>query len=88
MAIAKIVQRFMGAGQPPTSVQPSAERKEAGASPSVKESATPRPVDFVSEDDVKAAIKKGQKIYIGAHTIVTPSARDLAEPNEVFVLIK
>jgi len=41
-------------------------------------------VDFVSEDDVRRAIQKGEKIYINAKTIITPAARDLADPAEVF----
>jgi len=41
-------------------------------------------VDFVSEDDVRRAIQKGEKIYITAKTIITPAARDMAEPAEVF----
>jgi acetaldehyde dehydrogenase (acetylating) len=44
-------------------------------------------VDFVSEDDVRRAIQKGEKIYINAKTIITPAARDLAEPAEVFAKI-
>lgn len=40
--------------------------------------------DFVSEDDVKRAIAKGEKIYVNAKTIITPSARDIGEPAEVF----
>ena len=47
-------------------------------------SSKPKPVDFVSEDDVKRAIEKGEKIYITAKTIITPSARDLGEEKEVF----
>ena len=47
-------------------------------------SAKPKSVDFVSEDDVKRAIEKGEKIYITAKTIITPSARDLGEEKEVF----
>jgi len=42
------------------------------------------PVDFVSEDDVKRAIQKGEKIYVNAKTIITPAARDIGEPAEVF----
>ena len=42
-------------------------------------------VDFVSEDDVRRAIQKGEKIYINAKTIITPAARDIGEPAEVFV---
>jgi acetaldehyde dehydrogenase (acetylating) len=44
----------------------------------------PVPVDFVSEDDVRKAIDKGEKIYISAKTILTPSARDLGEEKEIF----
>ena len=45
------------------------------------------PVDFVSETDVRAAIEKGEKIYITAKTILTPSARDLGEEKEIFARI-
>ena len=44
-------------------------------------------VDFVSEDDVRRAIQKGDKIYINARTIITPAARDIGEPAEVFAKI-
>jgi hypothetical protein len=40
--------------------------------------------DFVSEDDVRRAIQKGEKIYVGPKTIITPSARDIGDPAEVF----
>ena len=40
--------------------------------------------EFVSEDDVKRAIEKGEKIYVGPRTIITPSARDIGDPAEVF----
>ncbi len=41
-------------------------------------------VDFVSEEDVKRAVKAGEKIYVTAKTIITPSARDLGEEKEIF----
>ena len=44
-------------------------------------------VEFVSEDDVRRAIQKGEKIYITARTIITPSARDVGEPAEVFAKV-
>ncbi|MDQ1524458.1 MAG: hypothetical protein QOE47_2382 [Pyrinomonadaceae bacterium] len=44
-------------------------------------------VDFVSEDDVRRAIQKGEKIYVNAKTIITPSARDIGDPAEVFAKI-
>lgn len=44
-------------------------------------------VEFVSEDDVRRAIQKGEKIYINAKTIITPAARDMGEPAEVFAKV-
>jgi acetaldehyde dehydrogenase (acetylating) len=45
------------------------------------------PVEFVSENDVRTAIEKGEKIYITSRTILTPSARDLGEEKDVFARI-
>ena len=47
----------------------------------------PKAVDFVSETDVRNAVEKGEKIYITAKTILTPSARDLGEEKEIFAKI-
>jgi acetaldehyde dehydrogenase (acetylating) len=47
--------------------------------------AAPPAVDFVCEADVRDAIRENRKIYIGSKTIVTPSARDLAEPSDILV---
>jgi acetaldehyde dehydrogenase (acetylating) len=44
-------------------------------------------VDFVSEDDVRRALQKGDKIYINAKTIITPAARDIGEPAEIFAKV-
>jgi acetaldehyde dehydrogenase (acetylating) len=44
-----------------------------------------RPVDFVCEEDVRLAIKAGQRIAIHGRTIVTPAARDLADAHKVLV---
>lgn len=44
-------------------------------------------VEFVSEDDVRRAVQKGEKIYINARTIITPAARDIGEPSEVFAKV-
>jgi len=43
-----------------------------------------KPVDFVCEDDVRQAIRNGQKILVGDRTIITPAARDLGEQYKVF----
>jgi ethanolamine utilization cobalamin adenosyltransferase len=43
-------------------------------------------VDFVCEADVRQAIQEQRKIHIGPRTIVTPSARDLANSSDILVL--
>ena len=42
-------------------------------------------VPFVCEQDVRDAIKEGQKIGINAKTIVTPAANDLANDHSIFI---
>jgi hypothetical protein len=63
---------------------PSASSTAHAANSSVMGTNGKSPVDFVSEDDVKRALQKGEKIYINAKTIITPAARDIGEPAEVF----
>lgn len=41
---------------------------------------------FVCEDDVRQAMRKGQKIHIGPRTILTPSARDLGAQYDILVM--
>ncbi len=41
--------------------------------------------EFVSENDVRSALSRREKIFIGPKTIVTPSARDLGGTHEIFV---
>jgi acetaldehyde dehydrogenase (acetylating) len=50
--------------------------------------ARPAAVDFVSENDVRSAIEKGEKIYVTAKTIITPAARDLGDEKEIFAAVK
>jgi hypothetical protein len=45
-------------------------------------------VEFVCEADVRDAIKEQRKIFIGPKTIVTPSARDLAAPSDILVVVQ
>ena len=78
----------------------AAERSPAGASPTPSPAAAdpvalappaPAPpknvtaVPFVSESDVRRAVTRQEKIYIGPKTILTPSARELGADHEVFV---
>ncbi len=59
-------------------------------SPSVTPASQPLApaVEFVSETDVRNAIRRGEKIFIGPKSIVTPSARDLASGYEVLIDMK
>ena len=77
----------------PSQATRSVERSGGnGGGSSERRAATPAPssanghktVDFVSEHDVRRAIQKGEKIYITAKTIITPAARDLGDPAEIF----
>lgn len=61
------------------------EDLESGSS-SVAE-AGGEPVAFVSEDDVRSALRANRKILVSAKTIVTPSARELGNALEVLVLV-
>jgi acetaldehyde dehydrogenase (acetylating) len=94
--IAAIVDRFLANRQPESAPLPPPPQTDhppsqyGNGAPS-RTSSSPnassngrQPADFVSEDDVKRAIQKGEKIYVGPKTIITPSARDIGDPAEVF----
>jgi acetaldehyde dehydrogenase (acetylating) len=96
-AITAIVDRFISARRRTPEIKEPA--KEIVKEP-VKEPAPPVPpvpvdkietnghraVDFVCEADVKQALASGEKIYVTAKTIITPAARELGEPREVFAV--
>jgi acetaldehyde dehydrogenase (acetylating) len=49
----------------------------------------PPPVEvaeFLSENDVRMALTRNRKLYIGPKTILTPSARDLGNEHEIFIM--
>jgi acetaldehyde dehydrogenase (acetylating) len=75
------------AASPPTAAEPAAPTgATSSAPPAKKPEPPPLPIAaFVSEADVRKAMTRGEKIYIGPKTIVTPSARDLADAHEVLV---
>jgi acetaldehyde dehydrogenase (acetylating) len=88
---AEIAGRFFGsavsskaaavASAPARSPNPpkTALTAEAHPKPAVQISA------FVSENDVRRAMTRSEKIFIGPKTILTPSARDLGLEHAVFV---
>lgn len=92
--IAAIVDRFLANRPsepaplpPPPKAEPAPAASNGGASrpaATAPSSNGHQAADFVSEDDVRRAIQKGEKIYVGPKTIITPSARDMGNPAEVF----
>jgi acetaldehyde dehydrogenase (acetylating) len=70
------------------SPNPSTPVPAPPASEKALPTAAPAVVDFVCEDDVRQAVRQSRKIFIGPKTIVTPSARDLAGPHDILVLVK
>jgi acetaldehyde dehydrogenase (acetylating) len=100
---AQVVDRFLAAKRPATarpalrcpSGAPACASCACASQPQPAAEAPPAPpkeeiaiVDFVCESDVRAAIERHKKIYIGERTIVTPSARDLAGREDILVLAR
>ncbi len=93
--IAAIVDSFLkqklAQTQEPPKPEPQPEVKtivhEVTSENAVQKPVPIKPVDFVSEDDVRRAINSGEKIYISKKTILTPSARDLGEEKEIFATV-
>jgi acetaldehyde dehydrogenase (acetylating) len=65
-------------GQPMAAAPPAPAPAPAAASPSPA-------VDFVSEDDVRKALRDGRTIRLGPRAIVTPAARDFAAGKNVLI---
>src|SRR5712692_2885881 len=88
--ISRLVERLGAQAKAPARPSPSPATGVATAASQVPvaQPTPPGPVDFVSEDDVRTALAKGEKIYVGPRTIITPSARDLGEPRDVFVMAR
>ncbi len=78
------IDRFLKShGYEPEKVNPP--KKEVVQPKKQAPSPKASPVDFVSEEDVRVALKAGQKLLIGNRTIVTPAARELGEEKKVFI---
>jgi acetaldehyde dehydrogenase (acetylating) len=82
--IADLVDQALAARRPQTLPTPVPAAVRAEPIPQTP----PPPViaDFVCEDDVRVALRKQCKIYIGPRTIVTPSARDLGTQYDILVV--
>lgn len=97
-AVEAAVDRYLGreGAAPACACSHGAGKREeaaaasAGQAPPEKPPEPPAPkieiVDFVCEADVREAIAKKKKIFIGKKTIVTPAARDAASGEEVLIM--
>ena len=90
IAVARAIERFLAqkTAERPAAPQPSPKPGEGHPAKAETLQATSlprRPVDFVSEAEVRAAVKRKEKILVGRKTIITPAARDLGAQHDVFV---
>jgi hypothetical protein len=77
-------------GATPAAVAPVALGSASGGHPASSTAGESREPEvnvapFVSETEVRVAIRKGEKIFIGPKTIVTPAARDLGLAHDILV---
>ena len=92
-SVARAVDRFLAGKQvAPHAAKPAATPAQAGgakadAAPSAAPLPKPRAVDFVSEAEIRAAVTRKGKIFVGPKTIITPAARDLAAEYDVLVRV-
>lgn len=88
MAVARAVERFLSEKRPikkPAVTTPAPQKIEG--KPGAKAARMrPRAVEFVSEAEIRAAVKRTEKIVVGKRTIITPAARDLAAEYDVLIL--
>jgi acetaldehyde dehydrogenase (acetylating) len=88
VAASRAVERFLArraTETPAPKPAPVAEAKPAAAPAPVVLKPKPRPVAFVGEEEIRAAMKRKEKILVGPKTIITPLARDMAKEWDVLV---
>lgn len=84
--VADAVERYLAARRMEASAPNRGAAEPSPVKPHPAPSTPVEIVDFVCEDDVRRAIAQSKKIFIGAKTIVTPSAHDLARNSDTLVL--
>ena len=86
--LAARVGAFLGQrGFTPASASSSPSVPAAAPSqPSAQQQPAQPPLTFVCEEDVRMAIKRGQKLVVAERAIVTPAARELAEAHKVLTV--
>lgn len=89
--IEEVVDRWLGARPLAAGVDTSAPAFPVAPPLASFQQLEPKPnlspaVGFVCEDDVRNALQVKAKITVGRKTIITPSARELGDANDVFVI--
>ena len=86
-ALTRRIDQFLGSRGFTTPSQPDrnviATDSQPGSHPVESASA---PLDFVCEEDVRAALQAGRKLVLSERAIVTPAARDLGEQHRLFTV--
>lgn len=91
-AVARAVEHVMAhlgiaRGAAASSAKPSSVGTSSSTPVAAKPAASATNVSpFVTEGDVRRAVTRGEKIFIGPKTILTPSARDVAGAETVIVM--
>jgi acetaldehyde dehydrogenase (acetylating) len=82
--LSKRIDQFLGS----RGIRPDSDRRTANVEPQTSNVERPaaKPLDFVCEDDVRAAIQAGRKLTVSERAIVTPATRDLGEQHRIFTV--
>ncbi len=76
-----------GLSATPQAISPSTASSPPPQSGAATSADTPAAVSFVCEDDIRQALRKGEKIYVTPKSIITPAARDLGTDKDVLVFV-
>jgi acetaldehyde dehydrogenase (acetylating) len=78
-ALTSRIDQFLGS----RGYKPGAGSSEPGPTPSAVAKAAPA-LDFVCEEDVRNALRTGQKLVVSERAIITPAAREMGEAHRIF----
>ena len=83
-ALSRRIDAFLGS----KGFAPGSERvsKPSADRPADVSAADQKPLDFVSEEDVRLALRAGRKLVVAERAIITPAARDLGEAHGVLTI--
>jgi len=80
-----LAARGIAGGSPAPAARAAPPSARAASDSRATEREPAAPAQFVCEEDVRSAVKAGQKILVGEKTIITPAARDAGEAAKIFM---